>query len=167
MFLTLRILHVVTGVFWAGTVFFLVSFLLPAMGKIGPAAGPLGAEFQDRKVFVKLPIIGLIAIITGFWMYYLRMQGGGGWAATREAMTLGTGGIAALVALIVGAMVSRPNQDKAMSLGKEAGTMAAGPEKDAKMAMAGVHRATSVMAARIVATLLGITVVAMASARYL
>ena len=56
MFFILRILHIVTGVFWAGTVFFIVSFLLPAMGKIGPAAGPLGAEFQKRKVFVKLPM---------------------------------------------------------------------------------------------------------------
>lgn len=166
MFLILRILHIVTGVFWAGTVFFIVSFLLPAMGKIGPAAGPLGAEFQERKVFVKLPIIGLVAIITGFWMYSLRMSGGG-WGATREAMTLGGGGVAALLALIVGATMARPNQDKVMSLGKEAGGLAAGPEKDAKLALAAVHRAKATMATRIVATLLGITVIAMASARYL
>ena len=167
MFLTLRILHIVTGVFWTGTVFFIVSFLLPAMGKIGPAAGPLGAEFQARKVFVKLPIIGLIAIVTGFWMYALRMQGSGGWAATREAMTLGGGGVSALLALIVGATMARPNQDKVMTIGKEAGGMAAGPEKDAKLALAGVHRAKATMATRVVATLLGITVIAMASARYL
>lgn len=166
MFLILRIVHIVTSVFWAGTVFFLVSFLMPAMGKIGPAAGPLGAEFQERKLFIKLPIIGLVAIITGFWMYYLRMSGGA-WGATREAMTLGAGGVSALVALIVGGTFARPHQDKAMSLGREIGGMAAGPEKDAKLALAGVHRAKALMAARIVATLLGITVIAMAGARYL
>ena len=100
-------------------------------------------------------------------MYALRMQGSGGWAATREAMTLGGGGVSALLALIVGATMARPNQDKVMTIGKEAGGMAAGPEKDAKLALAGVHRAKATMATRVVATLLGITVIAMASARYL
>ena len=31
MFLALRIVHIITGVFWAGSVFFLISFLQPAL----------------------------------------------------------------------------------------------------------------------------------------
>jgi uncharacterized membrane protein len=166
VFLTLRIIHVVTGVFWAGTIFFMVSFLIPAMAKVGPGAGPVQAELARRKLFQKLPIIALLAIISGFWMYYLRMQGSSSWAPTNEAKVLGAGGVAALIAFIYGATVARPNQDRAAALAVEAATMPEGAEKNAKLAQAGVHRGKVAMAARIVATLIGITVIAMASARY-
>ncbi len=166
MFLTLRIIHVVTGVFWAGTIFFLVSFLIPSMTSAGAGARPVQAEFARRKLFQKLPVIALLAIISGFWMYYLRMQGTSGGPPTRELKMLGAGGIAALVAFIYGAAVARPNQEKAQALAAKLPGMPDGPEKDATMAQIAVHGGKVAMAARIVATLLGITVVAMASARY-
>jgi hypothetical protein len=166
VFLTLRIIHVVTGVFWAGTIFFMVSFLIPAMAHVGPGAGPVQAELARRKLFQKLPIVALLAIISGFWMYYLRMQGSANWAPTREAQVLGAGGLAALIAFIYGATVARPNQDKAAALSAEAASMPDGPDKAGKLAQAGVHRVKVAKAARIVATLIGITVIAMAAARY-
>jgi len=167
LFLLFRIMHIVTGVFWAGSVFFMVSFLLPAFGQVGPGAGPVQAELARRKLFQKLPAIGIVTILSGFYMYYLRMRGTAGWAPTMEARVLGTGGLLAVVAIIIGATFARPNQDRVAALMAEAGPMPAGPEKDAKFAQAGIHRKKVVMAARIVATLLGVTVIAMASARYL
>jgi uncharacterized membrane protein len=166
VFLTLRIIHIVTGVFWAGTIFFMVSFLIPAMAKVGPGAGPVQAELARRNLFQKLPIVALLAIISGFWMYYLRMQGSSSWAPTNEAKVLGAGGVAALIAFIYGATVARPNQNKAAALSAEAAAMPDGPEKVAKLGQASVHRTKVAMAARIVATLLGITVITMAAARY-
>lgn len=165
MFILLRIIHILTGVFWAGTIFFMVSFLIPAMAKVGPGAGPVQAELARRKLFQKLPIVALLTIISGFWMYSLRFKGGG--MASTEAKVLGAGGLAALIAFIFGATYARPNQDKAMALSMEAAGMPDGPEKAAKMAQAGVHRGKVAMAARIVATLIGITVLTMATARYL
>lgn len=166
MFLTLRIIHIVTGVFWAGTVFFMVSFLLPAMGAAGPAAGAVQGEFAKRGLFQKLPAIGLLAILSGFWMYFLRMQGSSSFAPTNEAKVLGLGGVAALVALIFGFVFVRPRQNRVMAIAAQLPSMAAGAEKDALMAEMGQLRAKVGMSARIVATLLGVTVISMAIARY-
>jgi uncharacterized membrane protein len=166
VFLTLRIIHILTGVFWAGTIFFMVSFLMPAMTRAGTGARPVQAEFARAKLFQKIPIVALLAIISGFWMYYLRMDGNPSWARMNEAKVLGAGGVAALVAFIYGATVARPNQEKAQALAARLPEMPDGPEKDAAMAQIAVHGGKVAMAARIVATLLGITVISMAAARY-
>jgi uncharacterized membrane protein len=165
MFLTLRIIHIVTGVFWAGTVFFLVSYLMPAMAAAGPGAGPVQGELMKRKLFQRLPIIALLAIISGFWLYYLRMQGISG-KPPRELMVLGVGGIAAVIAIVIGFTTVRPAQDKVAALSQEAMAMPAGAEKDAKLATVAALRRKLMMMSRIVASLLGITVIAMAIARY-
>jgi uncharacterized membrane protein len=165
MFTILRLVHVLTGVFWAGSVFFLVSFMLPTFGAVGPAAGPVQAEMNRRGVFQKLPMIALIAIISGFWMYYLRMQGMSG-PPPRELMVLGVGGIAAVIALLIGFIFVRPRQDKMGPLAQAAGALPAGAEKDAKMAEIAGLRGQLNMFARLVATLVGVTVVTMAIARY-
>jgi hypothetical protein len=166
VFLTLRLIHILTGVFWAGTVFFMVSFLIPSMTAAGPGARPVQAEFAKRNLFVKLPIIGLLTILSGFTMYYLRMQGSSSFAPTNEARVLGVGGVAALVALIFGATFVRPNQARAMELGMKAGPLPPGAEKDALMAQVAALGGKVAMGARVVATLLGIAVITMAVARY-
>lgn len=166
MFLVLRIVHVVTGIFWAGTVFFLVSFLIPSMQAAGPGAGPVQAELARRKLFTKLPVVGLLTVLSGFWLYFLRMRGGATFAPTNEARVLGIGGVAALAALIYGVGVGRPNMIKADALAAEATALPAGAERDAKLAQAMGHRKRTASAARVAATLIGVTVVAMAVARY-
>jgi hypothetical protein len=165
MFLTLRIVHIVMGVFWAGTMFFIVSYLMPSMVAAGPGAGPVSAELAKRKLFQRLPIIAVLTIVTGYWMYGLRMQGLSG-PPPRELMVLGVGGIAGLLALIIGFVFVRPNQERSMTLGQEAGSLPAGAEKDAKMAQIAIHRGKAVMGGRIVATLILVTVVTMAIARH-
>jgi uncharacterized membrane protein len=167
MFLILRIVHIVTGVFWAGTLFFLVSFILPTFKAVGPDAGKVFAELRRRGLFNKLPVIALLTIVSGLWMYSIRAAGASGWGGSREGMTLGIGAVSALIAFLLGTFVMRPNTLKAADLAAEAGPMPAGPDKDAKMARVTAMRARSGMAARIVATLLGVTVIAMAIARYL
>lgn len=167
MFLTLRIIHIVMGVFWAGTMFFMVSYLMPSLVSAGSGAGPVAAELARRKLFQRLPVIAVFTVVSGFWMYYLRMQGSEGWAPTMEARTLGLGGVTGFIALVYGLVSMRPNQEQSIRLGQEAAAMPAGVERDALMARATMHRNKSVMGSRVVAALLGITVITMAIARYL
>lgn len=166
MFVTLRILHIVTGVFWAGAVFFMISFLMPSFRAIGSDGAKMFGELRRRRMFTWVPIIATVSVVTGFWMYGIRMGGGGGWAASMEARILGIGAVAGLIALILGFAVMRPASLRADDLSREAGPMPAGAEKDAKMAEAMKLRVRAMMAGRTVATLLLVTVVAMATARY-
>jgi uncharacterized membrane protein len=165
--IALRILHIVTGVFWAGAVFFIVSFLLPTFKAVGPDAGKVFAELRRRNMFNWIPAIALVTIITGLWMYMLRMGTAANWAASREAMALGGGAVSAILALLIGTFVMRANTLKAADMAAAAMQMPAGAERDARMAEVQAMRARAAMAARTVATLLLIAVVTMAMARYL
>ena len=167
MFLTLRILHIVTGVFWAGTVFFLVSFLIPAFREVGPDGAKVFTSLRNRGLFNYTPMIALVTVGTGLWMYMIRMGGGPGWAGTREAMSLGTGAAAGILALIIGTFVMRTSTLRADDISKVAGPMPPSPDRDAKMAEAMRLRMRAGIAGRAVAGLLGISVISMAIARYI
>jgi uncharacterized membrane protein len=164
VFIALRLIHIITGVFWAGAFFFIVSFLMPAFKDAGPDAGKVAASLQNRRLTTWMPVMALLAILSGLALYGLRMQGGG-WAATTEARTLGVGAVAAIVAFVIGLATVRPAMIKADALGREAAGLS-GAERDAKLAAANALRARSAMWQRTVATLLLVTIVTMAIARY-
>src|SRR5438309_6237972 len=49
---TLRLIHIVGGVFWVGSAMFTTFFLLPAVAKAGPSAGQVVLNLQKRRAFV-------------------------------------------------------------------------------------------------------------------
>lgn len=167
MFLALRIVHILTGVFWAGSVFFLVSFLQPAFRDVGPDGAKVFGALRARRMFTWTPVMALFAILSGLWMYMVRMGGAPGWAGTREAMALGTGAVASLLGFFAGVFMMRGPTLRAADLAAQAGPMPAGAEKDRIMAEVAGLRARATMGGRAVATLLFVTVIAMAVARYL
>ena len=166
LFLTLRVLHFITGVFWAGSVFFLVSFLMPSLRDAGPDGAKVFAALRARRVFNWTPVVAFISVASGTWLYVLRIQMSSDWARGREAMVFGLGMVASILALVVGLVVMRSNSLKAADLGIEAGAMPAGAERDAKVALAQKLRVRAMMGGRAVATLLLFTVVTMAIAKY-
>ena len=100
-------------------------------------------------------------------MYSIRAQGSPSWVQGREGMTLGIGAASAIVAFLIGWFVMRASTLRADDLAREAGPMPAGADKDAKMAVVMQLRGRALMGGRAVATLLLITVIAMAIARYM
>lgn len=165
LIIVLRIVHIVTGVFWAGSVFLLVSYLAPTFKAVGPDAGKVFAELRRRKLFERLPMVAGLTIISGFWMFALMSQNGD-WARGPEALVLGVGAIAAIIGLLIGVFVMRANTLKAADLMQTVGPMPAGADKDAKMAQVQAMRGKATMGGRLTATLLLIAVIAMAIARY-
>ncbi len=166
MWLFLRIVHIVTGVFWAGTLFFTVSYLMPAVREVGSDGDKMMGALRSRGMFNAVPMIALIAIASGLWMYMIRMGGGSDWARTREAMTLGVGTVTAVLAVVMGWFGMRANTFKAGDLAAAAAAMPVGAEREAKMAEVQAVSGKAMMFGRLVATLLLITVVTMAIARY-
>jgi hypothetical protein len=152
--------------FWSGAVFYLISFLVPAFREVGPDGAKVFASLRRRRMFTWIPVIATVTVLSGFWLYMMRMGGGTGWAMTREAMWLGTGGVTGTLALILGVVGMRAPTLKADDLSGEAGAMAPGADRDAKMALAQKLRGRALMSVRATATLLLITVIAMAIARY-
>ena len=58
MLILLRFIHVLFGVFWAGTAMFTAAFLIPAVRALGPAGGPVMQQIAQKQ---KLPVYFLVA----------------------------------------------------------------------------------------------------------
>lgn len=166
LLLLLRLLHVGLGAFWFGAVMFNTVFLGPALADIGPDAAKVGAAMIRHKVMVYMPIAAITTILSGFWLYW-RVSGGFApeFMGSRQGMTLGTGGLAAVIAVILGLAIVRPAMEKAGALGQQAG-QSSGAERDKFLAEAAAARGRSATASIAVALLLVVAIVAMAVARY-
>jgi hypothetical protein len=163
-----RILHVGLGVFWAGTIFFVVFFLEPSIRSVGPEGGRVMQALQKRGFLVILPMVALLTILSGAYLYgRLLSESGAGWITTPYGGALTIGGVAALLAFGQGFFLMRPATLKVAELSALlAGDQEAG-EREATLAEIGAMRSRSRTHARWVALWLGISVLTMAMARYL
>jgi hypothetical protein len=120
---------------------------------------------QRLRVFVTWAMA--LTILSGLTMYgWLAMEPGGSWARSRMAMTLGVGAVAAIIAGgIGGAVIGRVGQ-KLATLGATI-QASGGPPTDAQKAEMESYQRRMRSAFRIIAVLLLIAIITMASARYL
>ena len=102
LLLVLRFSHVFFGALWVGMMAYQTFFLMPALAEVGPDAGKLMAALMRRRIPVILPIVALITLVSGFWLFQ-RLSGGAaaGLMRTSMGMALGSGGAAALLAFLL------------------------------------------------------------------
>jgi hypothetical protein len=166
LLLIARLLHIVLGVFWAGTLFFSALFLLPSIRDAGPDGAKVVAGLLKRRFVDVLPAAAILTVLSGFWLYWYASAGfQPEYMGSRPGMWYGTGGLTAVIGLVIGLAVVRPSMLKAAALGQSAASLPAG-EKEAALAQAGALRARAAKANRVIAVLLGITLVTMALGRY-
>ena len=166
--IVLRFVHVVFGAIWVGMVVFATFFLMPAIQEVGPDGGKVMAAVQRRGLMTVMPILALGALISGIWLY---LRAGAGMPAqfgrSPVGMAYGLGGLAAIVAWVLGVAVLRPSMMKAMALGQSLGSSASAEERQRVMDEAQRHRARAAATNRAIAYLLLFAVTTMAVARYL
>jgi uncharacterized membrane protein len=166
--LLLRFVHIVGGVFWVGAVFLIVGFIFPTVRETGPTGGRFMQELmQRRRLSVFMNSAAGLTMLSGFIMYgRITAATDGAWAGTRAGMTFGIGGLATIVAGIIGgAIVGRGGARLAkLSQSIQASGGAPSPEQAAEV---GRLQARMGKAMRVVAALLLVAVTTMATARYL
>lgn len=163
----LRCLHIFGAVFWAGTVFLMVSFLMPAAAKAGPAGGAFMQTLMSQtKLMVAMPMTALVTILSGFVLYWKNMAGmGHAWAASATGMIYGVGAIAGIVALALGA-TSRPAGMRMAALAKEI-EAGGGTPTPAQAAEVATLQARMDATARWGAWLMALALLTMVSARHI
>jgi hypothetical protein len=166
--LVLRFVHVVFGALWVGMMTFGTFFLMPAVQEVGPDGGKVMAAIQRRGLMTFMPILAIGTLISGIWLY---LRASAGMAAefgrSPTGMAFGLGGLAALVAFILGVAVLRPMMMKAMALGQTAAAAPTPADRERVMGEAARLRVRSANVSRLTAYLLFFAVTAMAVARYL
>jgi len=160
--------HILGAVLWVGMMFFTTFFLLPAVQETGPEGGKVMGAVQRRGIMTILPVIALTTILSGLWLYW-RVSLGFEPAYMRSAtgMTLGAGGLLAIVAYVLGLAVVRPSMMGAMTIMQSLSGAVSEEERQERMRQAQRLRARSVLFGRIVAGMLLLAAAAMAVARYL
>jgi uncharacterized membrane protein len=165
--IVLRLIHILAGIFWVGAIFLIAGFLVPTVR----ASGPEGGRFMQhlmlrRRLSMFLLIAMLLTVISGFTMYgRLAAATDGAWAGTPPGIGYGLGGLAAILAAIVGGAISGPAARRMATIGQHA-AQSGGLSSDQQGEMQRLQR-RSALGSRITAGLLVIAAGAMAIARYL
>jgi uncharacterized membrane protein len=164
--ITLRLIHVVGGIFWVGAMVFVAVFLFPAMRDAGPDGAKVAAGITKRGFPVITPIIAFTTVISGFWLLSRASTGFDGiYMKSGKGITYSIGAACAVLAIIVGLAITRPSMMRAIAQ-QQAAASATGAERDAALASAQAARARAGSSGNVVAILLVITAAAMAVGRY-
>jgi uncharacterized membrane protein len=166
--LVLRFVHIVGGVFWAGAVFLLVGFIFPTVRETGQTGGRFMQELmQRRRLSVFMNSAAGLTMLSGFIMYgRLIAATNGAWGGTRAGMTLGIGGLATIIAAIIGGSVVGRGGQRLAKLGATIQASGGPPSAEQSAEMSRLQTRMG-KAMRAVAVLLLIAVTTMATARYL
>src|SRR2546430_9247198 len=66
----LRLIHILSGIFWVGTTFFLVGFLQPVVAQSGPEGGRFAQRLMSQKRFqAAMSVAAGLTILSGLVLY--------------------------------------------------------------------------------------------------
>jgi uncharacterized membrane protein len=164
----LRVVHIVGGVFWAGSSFVMAGFIEPTVHAAGDDGRRFMQQFSARSRFS--PAVAAAAgatVLSGLWlMWIFYTQLGEVFFQTSRGLSLTLGMLFSLVAFVLGmVMINRPLRQLAKMGAAAAGSGAPPtPEQGAQM---GKLAGTARLGGRLVAVLLLFAVAFMAAGRYL
>src|SRR3989475_13332023 len=100
----LRVIHPLSGVFWAGATFFLVGFLQPVVAASGPEGGRLMQRLTSQKRFqMAMPVAAGLTILSGLALYG---RGSAGlqlaWITSGTGLVMALSSVAAILAVVSG-----------------------------------------------------------------
>jgi uncharacterized membrane protein len=111
----IRALHILMAAAWFGAAAFLTLYLMPAIGQLGPQGAPVMVALARRRFHVFMAATALLTVASGVWIYWAMT---GGFApdalASRYGQVYGVGGLAGLLAAVIGgAVVGRSSKQLA------------------------------------------------------
>jgi hypothetical protein len=164
--IALRLIHILAGIFWVGTMFLLAGFLIPTVRETGRDGGRFMQHLmQQRRLQVFLGLAVLLTILSGVAMYArLAAATHGAWAGTGPGIAYGVGALFAILAAAIGGAVGTSAGRRMLAVGQSVG--AGGPTPEQQIEIARLQGRMS-LGARLAAGLLAIAAGAMAIGRYL
>lgn len=162
--IVLRILHIFSGVFWAGSAWVLAFFLGPTAAALGADGGKFMNYLLGKLRFsIYVTIAAIVTVLAGLVLFFLHYGIAG--LSTPTGLTFAIGGVFGLIALGIGGAVTGPTSLKMTRLGGE--IAAAGkPPTPAQGAEMGALQKRLASASLWNAIFVSLALLLMASARY-
>ncbi len=135
--LVLRWIHILSGVFWAGSTLVFATYIEPSIRASGPEGGKVMQRLAAAGYSKAMAIAGGLTVLAGLLLYWtasghLRLA----WITTGQGLALTLGGLSAIVALVIGFSIQSKAVKRMGAIG--AAVQAAGgppsPEQAAEMA---------------------------------
>ena len=166
---TLRIVHIVTGVIWVGSLFVVVVFVQPTAAALGPAGAPFMSELRRRRFVDIVFIDAVVTVVAGsflYWHDWHMYPSFDDWIGSSFGASLTVGALLAISGLVVAAVLTRPTIGRLVPLGRQVAESGGTPTPEMAARIGALQRRL-VVAERVSFSLVLLAVVAMASARYL
>ena len=113
-FLVLRLIHILSGIFWIGGGLYTFFFLGPALASTPAAMGQVMAALQRRRVFTVQQIAAALVLLSGLRLLMIDSAGfSGSYFATGPGRTFAIAGVFAVVAGVFNFGVARPTMLRA------------------------------------------------------
>lgn len=166
--LVLRLVHIVGGMFWVGSTMFMTFFLAPVLAGMGPGAGPVMAGLARRRLMTVLPIAAGLTMLSGVRLMMIVSAGfQSAYFRSPVGRAFAWGGTIAIVAFVIGMLVSRPAMMRAAALGQQMAGNTDAAARDRLAAELASARQRGTIGGAIVLALLLISVGLMATGRYM
>lgn len=161
LFLGLRTIHVLSGVFWVGAAFVVIGFVEPTAHRLHSEGQRF---FQTLMLQSRLrqwiTAAAWTAVVSGSVLYWRDWRTG--WIFTRSGMALSIGSLAAVIALAIGMCVLRVTANRMAALGKEIQKSGGPPSEAQSRQMAALqqkmHRASRLEVILFIVVLAGMAV---------
>jgi len=166
---TLRIVHIATGVIWVGSLFVVVMFVQPSAATLGPAGVPFMSELRRRRFVDVVFVDALLTVVAGSFLYWHDWHiypTFNDWIGSSFGVSLTVGALLAISGLAVAATLTRPTIARLVSLGKQVAESGGTPTPETAARISALQRRL-VLAERVSFSLILLAVVAMSSARYI
>ena len=165
--IVLRLVHVLGGIFWVGAGLFNFIFLAPAMVAAGPAAGPMMQVMRRRKMFVVMPTVAILTILSGLrLMMIVSSNFGGAYFRTDAGIAFAFGGACAILAFVIGLAFAMPAQKRLGAVGPRIAAASDDATRAQLQAEAARLQGRLKLVGPAVTVLLILAAIAMAIARY-
>lgn len=167
MIIVLRLAHILSGVFWVGSLLFVARILTPSLRDAGPAAaGALMVQLSKRRMPIVMMVTAFITIASGVWLMMIVSAGApGAWMRSGPGRTFSLGGALAIVTLVLGMAINAPTVKRIGSINQAAAKRGGPPTPDEAAQLQRLQTRLG-LATQIVAILLVLATAAMAVARY-
>jgi uncharacterized membrane protein len=158
----LRLVHILSGVFWVGGAVISTFFLAPTAA----ATGEAGQKFMNylltqARISVRFMVASFLTVLSGAWLYWLDSGGlTSAWTNSGSGLGFGLGAIFALIGMGIGSLVGR----NAAKLGKIASAAQGNPTQLQVSEMDAAQKQMS-MASRLSTIALILALACMATAR--
>ena len=164
----LRLIHVLSAIFWVGTLLFTTFFLFPATSAAGPGAGPVMGALRERGLLLVMPVTAALTILSGAALMWIASAGDmAAYTASPTGRAFSISGGLAILGFLIGMVTVRPAGGRLMQLVPEANTISDGVARAAVQAgVKRLQRRVAVMSG-IVTTLIILATAGMSVARYM